>query len=90
MAAGGHLDPSKTKHHFGPYNNKGHLGDLPVLSINADGTSTLPVLAPRLSVAKIVGHSLMVHNGGDNYSDIPTLGGGGPRMVCGIIPQKAQ
>ena len=89
MAAGGHLDPLKTKHHFGPYNNKGHLGDLPVLFINTDGTSTIPILAPRLSVTKILGHSLMIHNGGDNYSDTPTaLGGGGSRMVCGVIPNK--
>jgi len=87
MAAGGHLDPFKTKHHLGPYNSNGHLGDLPVLYVNADGTtSTLPVLAPRLSVAKILGHSLMIHNGADNYSDTPTLGGGGSRMVCGVIP----
>jgi superoxide dismutase, Cu-Zn family len=89
MAAGGHLDPKKTKHHFGPYNKKGHLGDLPVLSVSADGTSALPVLAPRLSVAKILGHSLMIHNGGDNYSDTPILGGGGSRMICGLISTKS-
>jgi Cu-Zn family superoxide dismutase len=29
----------------------------------------------------------MVHVGGDNHSDHPAaLGGGGIRMVCGIIP----
>lgn len=27
--AGGHLDPEKTGKHLGPYNDKGHLGDLP-------------------------------------------------------------
>ncbi len=89
MAAGGHLDPKKTKTHLGPYNPKGHLGDLPAVYINADGSLLLPVVAPRLKVKDILGHSLMIHNGGDNYSDEPKpLGGGGPRMVCGIIPIK--
>src|SRR5579863_7435598 len=31
MAAGGHFDPKNTGKHLGPYNDKGHLGDLPAL-----------------------------------------------------------
>jgi Cu-Zn family superoxide dismutase len=28
----------------------------------------------------------MIHAGGDNYADAPApLGGGGPRIVCGLI-----
>lgn len=87
MAAGGHYDPQNTGKHLGPYNDDGHLGDLPALTVNADGTSTLPVLAPRfMHLADIQNHALMIHEGGDNYSDTPAkLGGGGARMVCGII-----
>lgn len=87
MAAFGHLDPKKTGKHLGPYNDQGHSGDLPILYVNADGTATTPVLAPRLHHMKdISNHALMVHNGGDNYLDEPEkLGGGGARMVCGII-----
>ncbi|HAO6837161.1 TPA: superoxide dismutase [Cu-Zn], partial [Salmonella enterica subsp. enterica serovar Heidelberg] len=48
LMAGGHLDPEKTGKHLGPYNDKGHLGDLPGLVVNADGTATYPLLAPRL------------------------------------------
>lgn len=89
MAAGGHLDPQKTKHHYGPYNPNGHLGDLPAIYVNTDGTITTSVVAPRLKVKDILGHSLMVHNSGDNYADTPKpLGGGGARMVCGVIPQN--
>lgn len=89
MAAGGHLDPHKTGKHLGPYNNAGHLGDLPALFVNKDGTATQQVLAPRLRVSDLEGHSLMIHDGGDNYADTPQkLGGGGPRMVCGVIPQQ--
>lgn len=62
MAAGGHFDPKNTKHHMGPYNDNGHLGDLPALTINAEGDITVPVVAPRLKVKDILGHSLMIHN----------------------------
>ncbi|NIY58922.1 superoxide dismutase family protein, partial [Francisella orientalis] len=35
---------------------------------------------------ELEGHSLMIHEGGDNYSDTPKpLGGGGTRMWCGVI-----
>lgn len=85
MAAGPHLDPFKTDQHLGPYNDNGHLGDLPALYVEKDGKAVQPVLAPRLKVADIMGHSLMIHAGGDNYSDNPSMGGGGMRMVCGVI-----
>ena len=86
LAAGGHFDPEKTGKHLGPYAD-GHLGDLPALYVNMDGTSNNPVLAPRLkSLAQIQGHALMIHAGGDNHSDMPKpLGGGGERLVCGVI-----
>lgn len=88
MKAGGHFDPLKTGKHLGPDNNSGHLGDLPVLMVDADGTAPTPVLAKRLKkLSDIEKHSLMLHDGGDNYSDEPQkLGGGGHRMVCGVIP----
>lgn len=86
MAAGGHFDPKNTKKHLGPY-QEGHLGDLPVLIVAADGSTTMPVLAPRFTkLSEINNHALMIHEGGDNYSDSPEpLGGGGGRMECGVI-----
>lgn len=85
LAAGGHLDPAETGKHEGPY-GKGHLGDLPVLYVGADGKATLPILAPRLKIADLKGRLLMIHAGGDNYSDQPEkLGGGGARIACGVI-----
>ena len=85
LAAGGHYDPAGTGKHEGPYGN-GHLGDLPALYVASDGKATLPVLAPRLKVADIKGRSLMIHAGGDNYSDVPaSLGGGGARVACGVV-----
>jgi Cu-Zn family superoxide dismutase len=85
LAAGGHFDPAKAGKHEGPYAD-GHLGDIPALWAGADGKATTPILAPRLKVADLKGHSLMIHAGGDNYSDQPApLGGGGARMACGIV-----
>lgn len=84
-AAGGHLDPQQSDKHLGPYNSAGHLGDLPPLYFNSQGQAQLPVLAPRLTTQQLKGHSLMIHSGGDNYSDYPQkLGGGGDRIACGV------
>jgi len=85
LAAGGHYDPAGSGRHGGPYGN-GHLGDLPPLYVDGNGASTQPILAPRLKVADLKGRSLMIHAGGDNFSDHPeALGGGGPRKACGIV-----
>lgn len=84
-AAGGHYDPDDTGRHAGPEGD-GHMGDLPVLEVAADGTAQLTLTAPRLTVADARGRALMIHAGGDNYSDQPEpLGGGGPRIACGVI-----
>lgn len=86
MAAGEHLDPRNTGKHLGPYNNNGHLGDLPVLYVNQNGRAITPMLAPKLTVNNIKKHAIIIHVGGDNYSDSPKpLGGGGERLACGVI-----
>ena len=84
LSAGGHYDPEEAGTHQGPYGD-GHLGDLPVLTVNDDGEANLPVLAPRLSMEDMPGRSLMIHAGGDTYADEPHLGGGGARMACGVV-----
>ena len=85
LSAGGHYDPAKTAKHLGPY-GEGHVGDLPPLVVDGQGKSVLPVLAPRLKMTDVKGRSLMVHAGGDNFSDQPEpLGGGGARIGCGIV-----
>lgn len=85
LAAGGHYDPAGTGKHEGP-SGKGHLGDLPALTVGADGKATEAVVAPRLKTADVKGRSLMIHAGGDNFADVPEkLGGGGARVACGAI-----
>ncbi|MDP1602328.1 MAG: superoxide dismutase family protein [Legionella sp.] len=87
MKAGGHFDPQNTNSHQGPYGN-GHLGDLPVLIVTAEGNANTPLLAPRLKTTDLDGLAVMIHAGGDNYTDIPALGGGGARIGCGVIKAK--
>lgn len=85
LAAGGHFDPHSSAKHEGP-EGQGHHGDLPALIVNTDGTANTTLTAPRLRLADIIGRSLMIHEGGDNYSDNPKpLGGGGARIACGVI-----
>ncbi|HTK34250.1 MAG TPA: superoxide dismutase [Cu-Zn] SodC [Caulobacteraceae bacterium] len=83
--AGAHLDPAMTNMHMGPA-GMGHLGDLPLIVVAADGTSYDTVVAHHIaSVADLKGHALMIHAGGDNYADTPApLGGGGARLACGV------
>lgn len=85
LSAGPHYDPNDTKQHGTPW-GEGHLGDLPVIAVAANGTATNPVLAPRLELADIKSRSLMIHASGDNHADHPApAGGGGARMACGVI-----
>ena len=85
FAAGGHYDPKASGKHGLPWGD-GHLGDLPPLFVDADGNAAQPVLAPRLNTVDLKGRALMVHAGGDNHADHPApLGGGGVRIVCGVI-----
>ena len=85
-AAGGHLDPAATKMHMGP-EGEGHLGDLPKLTVAADGKDAETLTAARLKLVDLKGRALMIHAGGDNYADDPKpLGGGGARLACGVVP----
>ena len=77
LAAGGHFDPNSTGRHEGP-KGQGHLGDLPVLYVDAAGRATRIMWAPRLKTSDLAGRAVVIHAGGDNYSDNPKkLGGGG-------------
>jgi Cu-Zn family superoxide dismutase len=85
LKAGGHLDPAKTGVHLGPF-GQGHLGDLPYLTVSADGKASIGVVAPHLKIADVVGHAIVIHEGADNYSDTPNpLGGGRGRIACGVV-----
>lgn len=85
-AAKGHYDPEKTNRHMGPM-GMGHKGDLPALQADALGRAKTTLKAPHLKLADVDNRAIVIHAGGDNYSDMPNpLGGGGRRVACGVIP----
>jgi Cu-Zn family superoxide dismutase len=86
QSAGGHFDPAATKAHKGP-GGGGHKGDLPKLVVSDKGEAKEKMEVKGLTLGDFQGRSLMIHEGGDNYSDTPKpLGGGGTRIACGVIP----
>ena len=85
LAAGSHYDPHATKSHKGP-DGGGHEGDLPKLTATG-GKIDQTVTIKGVKLAEIAGRSLMIHEGGDNYSDNPENGGGKGRIACGVIPK---
>ena len=84
QAAGAHFDPAGTKAHKGP-GGGGHKGDLPKLIVSDKGEAKDKMDVKGVTLADFQGHALMIHAGGDNYSDAPKpLGGGGERIACGV------
>jgi Cu-Zn family superoxide dismutase len=83
LAAGGHYDPKVTRKHAGPYSDDGHLGDLPMLYVNKEGVARVPELAPRLSVAQLRGHSLLIELG--KYNNKTHEEAKGEVIACGVV-----
>ena len=84
LAAGDHFDPAQTRSHQGPF-GAGHLGDLPRVEVGADGVPRSTVVAPRVRLEQVMGRSLILHEGPDNYTDDPPNGGGARRAIGGVI-----
>ena len=77
-----------------------HVGDLPVLLVNADGTGELAAVSDRFEIADLRdadGSAVIVHELPDNYANIPTryapqpdqatldTGDAGARLACGKV-----
>ncbi len=83
--AGGHFDPTYSGKHAGP-GGSGHKGDFPPLYADKHGNAERDFFVQGLKAADFKNRSLIIHAGGDNFSDSPLpLGGGGARVACGII-----
>lgn len=86
MSAGGHFNPAKTKH-GAP--GAGHAGDLGNLVFNDAGRAVVNMTISGVSLSKeppnsIIGRSVIVHIGTDDYKTDPT-GNAGGRAACGVI-----
>jgi Cu-Zn family superoxide dismutase len=90
--AGGHFNPTSRQHGF--ENPAGsHAGDLPNMTVDANGRGSLSGVARGVtltgsganSLRKPGGTSLMVHATADDYRTDPS-GNSGARIACGVIP----
>jgi len=73
---GGHYNPAGAPH-------PGHAGDLPPLLL-CRGRAYLAVRTDRFSVQDIIGRSVVIHSGSDDFKSQPA-GGSGTKIACGII-----
>lgn len=96
LSAGGHLNPDDSAH-------AEHLGDLPSLLVQEDGTATLEFTAPFTldDLRDTDGSAVMIHAGRDNYANIPEryapegpdedttkTGDAGDRIACAVIKAR--
>jgi len=88
-SAGGHLNPDGHKH--GLYSPSGpHLGDLPNLEVQPDGTAkaTLPLAGTKDALLAALfdadGTALVLHAKIDDYQTDPS-GNSGARIACGVL-----
>lgn len=88
--AGNHFNPEGKQH--GALNPRGpHAGDLPNITIEADGTGRLEAASEsitlrhgRTSLFDADGSALVVHAAPDDFRTDPT-GNAGGRLLCGVI-----
>ena len=93
LSAGGHLNPDDSAHGE-------HLGDLPALLVNEDGTASLEFTGPFTldDLRDADGSAVMIHAGPDNYANVPEryapegpdedttkTGDAGDRIACAVI-----
>lgn len=93
-SAGEHFNPGQKEHGF--HNPKGyHAGDLPNLTVSADGRvdevlKTADVTLERGKANSLLdkdGSALVIHAGQDDYVTDPA-GNAGERVVCGAIVKE--
>ncbi|MEX0341106.1 MAG: superoxide dismutase family protein [Erythrobacter sp.] len=88
-SAGGHLNPGGASHGSLSPGGK-HLGDMPNLAIDANGTGraevALPGYAPNVldAIFDDDGAAVVIHAGPDDSRTDPA-GDDGPRVACGVL-----
>ena len=86
-SAGPHFNP--TQHtHGSPQADPHHAGDFGNMQVGPDSSGTLELVSRDLTVDPgpkcVVGHSIVVHGGTDDFTSQPA-GNSGPRVGCGVV-----
>lgn len=87
-SAGGHFNPT-AEQHGDPAGAAHHLGDMPNLASDAEGSAELHIVIPDLTLRTgqandVLGKAIVVHEKPDDYASQPS-GNSGARIACGII-----
>lgn len=79
------MDFSDTGGHFNPQNcpHPHHAGDLPPL-FECGGRAFLAVMTDRFSIEDVVGRTVVIHSGPDDFTSQPA-GNSGSKIACGVI-----
>lgn len=87
-SAGGHFNPANVQH-GAPTDEVHHPGDMGNLEVGSDGTATVSITMPELSMdegdpAYVIGKAVVVHAKADDLKSQPS-GDAGGRVACGVI-----
>lgn len=74
--SGSHYDPGMTMH-------PNHAGDLPPL-LGSRGKAYMKVLTDRFRVEDVIGKTVIIHDGPDDFHTQPS-GNAGTKIACGVI-----
>lgn len=88
-SAGGHWNPTDESHGKIGMTEKAHGGDIGNFVIGPDGTGRLEFSTDRWTIGgdaqtNVVGRSIVIHDGEDDYKSQPS-GNAGDRIGCGVI-----
>ena len=92
-SAGGHFDPGPAGNPDPDENHPYHMGDLPNLNVNAQGTGQYNVYSTRMTMGGPTGlfdadgSAILIHQNLDANVTGPSGSGvaGGPAIACGVI-----
>lgn len=77
VSADGHYNPTGSTHSH-------HVGDMPVVYVNADGTVETRFRIDKIMPGDLVGKVVVLHAGADNFANIPL--GSGPAQYSANSP----
>jgi Cu-Zn family superoxide dismutase len=92
-SAGGHFDPGPAGNPDPDVNHPYHMGDLPNITVNAQGTGQFNVFSTRVTMGGPTGlfdadgSAILIHQNLDPLVSGPSGSGvsGGPVIACGVI-----
>jgi len=91
-SAGGHWNPTDEQHGKWGDEEGYHTGDIGNMTADADGNATIEFTTDEWCIGcdddnkNIIGHSVIVHDGADDFTSQPS-GAAGSRVSCGEITE---